>query len=244
MLVNASFAKRYFTDGKAATGRRLSGILGKGSVVEVVGVVADVLPASLDAVPQPQIYTLHGSPMKMDNATLVVKTDVDPSTMAPILRQLVQQLDPRASLDQVGPLNSKISASVSEPRFTALVLGVFSILALTLAATGLSGVLSYTVAQRRREIGLRAALGATRGELMVMVLREGLGVTAIGIALGMGLAALTVRATTTVLFGVAPLDAVAFSTAPLPLVAVAFAACLLPAWRAAAVDPAAALSAE
>ncbi|HEY7190146.1 MAG TPA: ABC transporter permease, partial [Vicinamibacterales bacterium] len=190
VLVNASFAKRYFTDGKAATGRRFTGILGgDAGVAEVVGVVADVLPASLNTAPQPQIYTLHGSPMKMDNATLVVRTDADPSTLTPLLRQLVRQLEPGASLDHVGSLNSKISASVSEPRFTALVLAVFSGLALTLAATGLSGVLSYIVAQRRREIGLRAALGATRAELMTMVLREGLRVTVVGLALGLTVAA-------------------------------------------------------
>jgi hypothetical protein len=112
ILVNASFAKRYFADGKAATGRRFTGILGADKVVEVVGVVADVLPASLDAAPQPQIYTLHGSPMKMDNATLVVRTDADASTLAPLLRQLVEHLDPGASLDQVGSLGAKISASV------------------------------------------------------------------------------------------------------------------------------------
>jgi len=245
MLVNASFAKRYFIDGNAATGRRFTGLFGADdSIVEVVGVVADVLPASLDAEPQAQIYTLHGSAMKMGNATLVVKTDADPSTMAPLLRQLVQQLEPGASLGQVGSLGSKISASVSEPRFTALVLGAFSGLALTLAATGLYGVLSYTVAQRRREIGLRAALGATRVELMAMVLREGLGVTAVGLALGVAVAALAMRATANVLFRVAPLDTVAFSMAPLLLVVVAFAACLLPAWRAATIDPVAALSAE
>ena len=134
----------------------------------------------------------------------------------------------QASLDQVGALDSKVSASVSEPRFTTLVLTAFSGLALALAATGLYGVLSYAVAQRRREIGLRAALGATRGELMTMVLREGLGVTLVGLALGLAVAALARRATGNVLFGVAPLDPLAFSLAPLLLVAVAFAACLLP----------------
>jgi ABC-type antimicrobial peptide transport system permease subunit len=180
----------------------------------------------------------------MGNATLVVRTDADPATMAPLLRQLVRQVEPGASLDQVGSLNSRISASVSEPRFTALVLAAFSGLALTLAATGLYGVLSYTVVQRRREIGLRTALGATRGELMAMVLREGLGTTMVGLVLGIGVAALVMRATADLLFGVAPLDVVAFSVAPLLLVVVAFAACLLPAWRAATIDPVAALSAE
>jgi putative ABC transport system permease protein len=100
------------------------------------------------------------------------------------------------------------------------------------------------VVQRRRELALRAALGATHGELMAVVLREGLGVTAVGLAVGVGVAAFATRATANVLFGVAPLDIVAFSTAPLLLIAVAFAACLLPAWRAATTDPATALNAE
>ena len=103
ILVNASFVKRYFTDGRAAAGRRFTGLLGGDDrVVEIVGVVADVLAASSEAEPQAQIYTLHGSAMTMGNATLVVKTDADPSTMAPLLRQLVQQLEPGASLRSGG----------------------------------------------------------------------------------------------------------------------------------------------
>ena len=245
MLINETFAKTYFADGKAATGRRFTGLLGdEDTVTEVVGVVADVLPQSLDAAPQSQIYTIHGTAMKMGNATFVVKTEASPAPIAPLLRETVHQVDPGASLNQMGPLGSKISASVSEPRFTTLVLAAFSLLALALATTGLYGVLSYNVAQRRREIGVRAALGATRGDLMHMVLREGLAVVLIGLALGVGVATFATRAMASVLFGVAPLDTVSFTIAPLLLVVVAFAACVAPAWRAAAIDPAEALRAE
>lgn len=245
MLVNASSAREYLADGRAVTGRRFAGLFGESDrVVEVVGVVADVLPADFDAEPEAQIYTLHEGESTMGNATLVVKTAGDPMTLAPLLRQFAQQLDPGASLDQVGALDARVSASVSQPRFTALVLTAFSGLALTLAATGLYGVLSYTVAQRRREIGLRAALGSTRGQTMALVVREGLAVTAVGLALGLAVAALAVRAMTHVLFGVAPRDPVAFLVAPLVLLLVATAACLVPARRAAAIDPAEALSAE
>jgi ABC-type antimicrobial peptide transport system permease subunit len=245
MLVNASFAREYFADGSAATGRRFAGLFGeRGSLVEVVGVVADVLPAGPGAAPEPQIYTLHEGVGTMANATLVVKTDADPLTLAPLLRQFVEQLDSGASLDQLGSLDARISGSVSQPRFTAVVSMAFSGLALALAVTGLYGVLSYTVAQRRREIGLRAALGSTRGQIMTMVLREGLGMTAVGLALGVAAASVVMRATTNVLFGLAPLDPVAFLVAPLVLAGVAVAACLGPAWRAAAVDPVEALSAD
>ncbi|MPZ17627.1 MAG: FtsX-like permease family protein [Luteitalea sp.] len=242
MLVNETFAKTYFADGKPPTGRRFTGLLDDdGTIVEVVGVVADVLPADLDAEPQSRIYTAHGTRMKMGNATFVVKTEGDPTTVVPLLRGIVQQLEPSASLNQMGPLASKISASVAEPRFTTLVLGAFALLALALATTGLYGVLSYNVAQRRREIGVRAALGATRGDLVQMVLREGLTVTVIGLAVGAAVAAFATRAMASVLFGVAPLDAIAFSVAPILLVVVAYVACLIPAWRAAGIDPAEAL---
>ncbi|MPY89131.1 MAG: FtsX-like permease family protein [Luteitalea sp.] len=245
MLVNETFAKTYFADGKPATGRRFTGLLGDdGTVVEVVGVVADVLPANLDAKPQSRIYTAFGTHMKMGNATFVVKTDGDPTTAVPLLQGIVRRLEPGASLNQIGPLASKILASVSEPRFTTFVLGAFAMLALALATTGLYGVLSYNVAQRRREIGVRAALGATRGDLVRMVLREGLTVTVTGLAVGVAVAAFATRAMASVLFGVAPLDAIAFSVAPLLLVVVAYAACLIPAWRAAGIDPAEALRAE
>lgn len=141
----------------------------------------------------------------------------------------------------MGPLADKLSSSVGEPRFAAFVLVTFSAIALVLAATGLYGVLSYSVAQRRSEIGIRAALGATKSNLVRMVLREGLTATVIGLIGGVAAAALATRAMASVLFGVTPLDRVAFSVGPLVLLVVACAACLIPAWRAARIDPAAAL---
>ena len=113
-----------------------------------------------------------------------------------------------------------------------------------MASTGLYGVLSYNVSERRREIGIRAALGATRGRLMRLVLREGLGFTLAGLALGLMAAAATSRLLSTLLFGVTPFDGVAFAVAPAVLILVALAACLVPAWRAAATDPVVALRAE
>ena len=123
-------------------------------------------------------------------------------------------------------------------------LALFAGLALAVAATGLYGVLSYNVSERRREIGIRAALGATRGRLMRLVLRQGLGFTLVGLALGLMAAAATSRLLSTLLFGVTPFDSVAFAVAPAVLILVALAACLVPAWRAAATDPAVALRAE
>ena len=120
----------------------------------------------------------------------------------------------------------------------------FAALALALATTGLYGVVSYNVAQRRREIGVRAALGATRAALMRMVLRDGLVPAAAGVALGLFVSFFATRAMTSMLFGVAPLDRVAFTVSALLLLVVAGAACVVPARRAAAIDPALALRAE
>jgi ABC-type antimicrobial peptide transport system permease subunit len=144
----------------------------------------------------------------------------------------------------MGPLAGKISGSVAAPRFTTAVLAAFAILALALAATGLGSALSYDIAQRRREFGVRSALGATRSNIIRLIVREGLGATGAGLVAGMILAAWLTRAMAGALFGVTPLDPVAFSLAPLLLCVVAGVACLGPARRAAREDPIAALRAD
>jgi hypothetical protein len=248
MLVNVSFAKTYLSDGRPATGRRFSGLfpkwLGPDAAVEIVGVVDDMLPDDLAAPPQPQIFIAHGPRAVVGNATFVLKTDSSPTAAALLLQDLVQQLEPGATLNRTGALADKISASVGDQRFATFVLVAFAVLALALAATGLYGVLSYNVAQRGREIGVRAALGATRSALVRMVLRDGLTPVAIGLAAGLGIAAVATRAMRVVLFGVTPLDPVAFTVAALLLLVVAIAACLIPARRAARIDPADALRVE
>jgi ABC-type antimicrobial peptide transport system permease subunit len=175
--------------------------------------------------------------------SLVVRTAGDPLALAPELRVLVRELEPSAVVE-VATLASRVSASLAQPRFAAAALAAFALLAVVLAATGLYGVLSYNVSQRRREIGVRSALGAGRGALVGLVLRQGLGVTAAGLALGLAGAAALSRLLESLLFGVEPLDAVAFAAAPLLLLAVAILACLVPARRAAAVDPTEALRCE
>jgi putative ABC transport system permease protein len=209
-----------------------------------VGVVEDMLPAALDARPQPQIFIAEGLGVHIGHVTLVVKTNSDPTATAPLLKDVVQQMEPGATIERLGPLAAKISASVGEPRFATFVLVAFAVLALVLATTGLYGVLSYNVAQRRREMAVRAALGATRGNIVKMVLRDGLTTTVIGLVVGMVLATFATRAMASALFGVTPLDAIAFSAGPLLLFVVACVACLIPARRAVGIDPAEALRVE
>jgi ABC-type antimicrobial peptide transport system permease subunit len=174
---------------------------------------------------------------------VVVKTTGEPRMLASRLRALVAELEPMAAAD-VATLASRVSHSVSQPRFAASLLAAFALLAVALAAIGLYGVLSYNVSQRRRELGVRAALGASRGDLVALVLRQGLAVTGLGLLLGVTGAVALTRLLERLLFGVTPLDAVAFSAGPALLLAVALVACLLPAWRAAAVEPIQALRSE
>jgi putative ABC transport system permease protein len=248
MLVNETFARTWLADGRPVTGRRFIGMfpkwLGPNTTVDIVGVVEDMLPDTLEGKPQSQIFVAHGPGADVGNATIVVKMDAGATSAAPLLRGVVRQLEPGATLERMGPLSAKISSSVGDRRFATFVLVAFASLALALASTGLYGVLSYTVAQRRREIGVRAALGATRGDLIGMVLREGLVVAGTGLLVGLGAAAIATRAMTAVLFGVTPLDPLAFIASAILLSIVAGAACVIPARRAAAIDPTTALRAE
>ncbi len=213
---------------------------------EIVGVVGNVLKDGPRRAPQPEIYFAAGSYEQElhSQVFLLVRTTGDPLQLAPELRRLVQEIEPRAALDEVHRLTSRLSAAVAQPRFAALVLAVFAALALALAAVGLYGVLSYGVSQRRREMGVRAALGADRARLLRLVLQEGLALTVAGLVLGLGAALAATRWMASLLFGVQPLDAVTFAAAPVAMLGVAAVACLIPAHRAAEVDPAEALRSE
>lgn len=246
LFVNQAFVQTYFNDGRPVVGRRYTGLLGDDKTpFEVIGVVANVLPAALDGRPEPAIYVTQGAEFDFGRASLVVRTSGDPVALGPALRAAVREIEPSAAaLDTIATLSSQVSAAVAQPRFAASVLGAFAALALVLAATGLYGVLSYNVSTRRREIGVRAALGASRWDLVRLVLGQGLGVTTAGLAVGVVAAAMLTRLMENQLFGITALDPVSFTLAPAVLFAVAALACVLPARRAASVDPGEALRAE
>ena len=249
MLVNEAFARAYITDGRPVVGRQFQGLLAKGNLTtEIIGVVGDVLKDGLDTKAQPEIYLAlnkveqeHGITREIN---LVIRTSGDPNAFASSLRSMVREIEPTAALGRVGALSSQVADSVSEPRFSTAVLGAFALLALGIAVTGLYGVLSYNVSQRRREIGIRAALGATRTDLIGLVVRQGLTVTLVGLAAGVLVAALAARRMQPLLFGIRPLDLPSFVTMPVILLIVASLACVIPARRAAATDPALTLRAE
>lgn len=247
MIVNEAFAQTYFTDGRPVVGRRYNGLFGDSNETpwEIIGVVGNVLPAALDGKAEPAVYLTAGGEFPLGGGNFVVRSTSDPAALIPAFRAAVREIEPNAvAVDRVATLSSQVAASVGQPRFAASVLAVFALLALTLAAIGLYGVLSYNVSARRREMGVRAALGAERGDLMRLVMRQGLGVTALGLLAGLVAAAFVTRLMTTMLFGIEPLDVVSFIAAPAVLFLVALAACLIPALRAARTDPAIALRAD
>lgn len=242
LVVNDAFAAAYLADGRPIVGRRLEGLAGPGVTTEIVGVVGNVLLGGLDTAPQPEMYNPVGEDSPQTGRVyLVVKTTSDPMAIVPALRSIVREADPGAALDAVGLLTARVSESVGQQRLAATLLAGFAGLALGLAAIGLYGVLSYNVSRQRRELGVRAALGATRTDIVRLVVRQGLGVTMIGLLLGVvGAAALT-RLMQQMLFGVTALDWVSFTAAPAVLLFVALVACVVPARRAAGTDPAEAL---
>jgi putative ABC transport system permease protein len=234
MIVNQEFARLYLAG--SPVGRRVNGF-------SLIGVVGNVLKDGNDREPQPEIYFVNGSAGQRIEAAvnIVVRTAGQPAALTAGLRDMIREADSSAAIEEIAPLSSMLARAVDQPRFSMMVLAAFAMLALMLASAGLYGVTAHTVAQRQREFGIRAAIGASRFDLVQLVLGEGLGLTVAGV--GIGLLCCTwltpfMRAT---LFGVSPLDGTVFVAAPLVLIAVATLACVYPAIRAASTDPAVAL---
>jgi putative ABC transport system permease protein len=171
------------------------------------------------------------------NVFLIARTNGDPRLIAPSLRTLARDEAPALALDSVMTMEDRVMSSLARPRTYALVLGGFAFFALTIAGVGLFGVLSYSVAQRTREIGVRTALGARTGDVVVLVVKQGTAITLAGVAVGMIAAAVLVRSLVTILYGVKPYDSLTFAAVPIAVLAVAALACAAPAVRAAKIDP-------
>jgi hypothetical protein len=246
-LVNQEFVRQFLADGPAV-GVRLGPLYeGRyGAETAIIGVVGDVLKDGNDAERQPEMYFAHGSRTHTITGlpTFVVRGSADEAAIATAMRRYVREIDGSAAIDSVAPLRTLVSASWAQPRFAAALVSGFALLAMGLAGIGLYGALAYSVAQRRRELGVRAALGATRPALVRLVVGEGLSVTALGVGLGMVAAALLTRLMARLLFGTSPFDAVAFTAGPALLVASGLAASIVPALRAASTDPASVLRGE
>jgi predicted permease len=248
IIVNAELVKEYFP-GESPLGQLIK--VGPDSAPwrRVVGVVGDVHHNGvLGAVkrgwyiPQDQWSRSYGRPRRA--AYLVVRASGNVGVLAAPILGLVRDLDPDLPATDIQPMSAVVAAATQEQRFTMMLMGAFALLALTLAAVGLYGVISYIVSQRTREIGIRLALGSDVGSVRWLVLRQGMQPALLGVALGLGAAIVLARSLRSVLYGVAPLDGVTFLVAPIVLIVVAAAAVLIPAVRASRVAPIEALQAD
>ena len=245
LLVNEALASRDF--GGEAVGRIV--FVGRDpDPWEIVGVVADVRQFGLDRTAEPQFFVdlrqWPGGPLFPVGAYYAVRTEGDPAAIVPAVRAIVRQLDAQAALFNVAPMEQLVAATLARPRLYAALLAIFAGLAVALAAVGIYGVLAYAVNRRTREIGIRIAVGAPRSQVVLLVVRSGLAVAVVGIALGTLGAAWTTKYLEGMLFGVAPLDRATFAAVALLFAAVAAVAAYVPARRAAAVDPVMALRCE
>ena len=241
IVVNREFVRRYLEG--SALGARIpvgaeDGQAGAGS--EVVGVVENVKQRDATDAPQPEIFQSYrqlSAGVETDTPYIVLRSTVDPASLVPALRNLVREQQPTLAFDDVMTMEERLSTSLAEPRLYAVVLSAFAGFALLISGMGLFGVLSYNVAQRSREIGVRAALGARPLAIVFLVLRQGMGPTSVGLIVGLGAAFGLARYAGTLLFGVRARDPFSFIAVPALLLVVALVACYVPARRAARVDP-------
>ncbi len=210
----------------------------------VVGVIADVKERGLQLESKPAMYVPFTQVTQPDGDYLVVRTVANPASVVNPIRAAIARVDPEQPVTHVSTMDEFIELGIRDHAEQTRVLSIFAGLALFLAALGIYGVLAYSVAQRRKEIGVRIALGADVLNVTGLVLKQGMLLTGSGLLLGLGLAFAFTRAMNSLLFGVAPLDPVSFSSSLLILTAVSLAACLLPAVSAARVAPILALCEE
>jgi putative ABC transport system permease protein len=209
----------------------------------IIGVVGDTRHTALDSAFRPQVY-LHHTMEPSSQMIVVLRSKDDPSAYAAVARAAVHELDPDQPVGRIRPMTAVISDAVSRQRFTMFLAGVFATIALILSLGGLYAVVSYSVAERTHELGVRFALGASPGKLLRLVLADGMKLVAVGVALGLGGAVLLGRFLEAQLFGITAYDPSTFIFVPLLLISAALAGCLIPARRATRIDPMTALRAE
>jgi len=239
LLVSEQLVAQIFPN-EEPLGKRLIMAM-SGEPYEIIGIVGDIRHQSLGAPAAPTMYM----PSRQRGGTnLVIRTQGDPLSIVSAVRNEVQALDPNQPIAAVKKMSDWVDASVAAPRSSTTLLTLFAVLAMILAATGIYGVMSYSVARRTHEIGVRMALGARRFDVMKLVVRQGMILTLIGVVLGLGGAFALTRVMSTLLFGVTAKDPITFAAVAALLIAVAFIACFVPARRATKVDPLVALRYE
>ena len=243
VIVNETFANRHFPNENPIGKHIKPGVSVEGEPVwrEIVGVVKDVKHRqSLRRDYEPEYYVPHAQ-IPFNGMSLIMRTTNDARSLARSIQQEVQALDRDVPVYRIKTLDQYLGVAVAQPKFNALLLSLFAGLALLLTAIGLYGVVAYAVVQRAQEIGIRIALGAQTGDVLKMVLSQGLKLTTLGLAIGLAAAYALTRYMQSLLFGVKATDPSTFAAIALLLIAVALVACWVPARRATKVDPMVAL---
>jgi predicted permease len=233
VVVNEAFARQFFPTDRAV-GKTL--LLGHDMPVEIVGVVNDIRQVAMADPARPTMYlsNLQNSRVK---TTIVARTAGDPLALAGAVRQKIWEIDPNQAITAVFTFDDAVSRALARPRLLTVLLGGFGLVGLGLGVVGIYGMLVALVGERRREIGVRLALGARPGQVLGMVVRSGLGLALVGVAIGLTAAVALSRFVATVLYGVRPLDPLTFGSMAVVLLGAAAIASWLPARRAAALDP-------
>ena len=251
-VVDEEFARRYLP-GEDPIGKFFVGVPEMDIPhAEIVGVVAHVMHYGLDAPGpvQPELYRARDQlpdrfqSLFADRVTVVVRTSRDPAAMAPAVRRAIQEVDPNQPVFNVNTMEQVLSGSVASQRLSMFLLSMFAAVALVLAAVGIYGVMSYAVAQRTHEFGVRMALGAEARDVLRMVVRQGMQLTLLGVGVGLACALAMTRVMSSMVFGITATDPVTYGGVALLLAGVALIACLVPARRATKVDPIVALRYE
>jgi len=243
VLINESYARSRFPDGDAI-GQRLRFGPADGDWFSVVGIVGDVKQSSLDAGPSNAIYVAAQQWHWVDASMTAVLRGRDPASMVPAVRRAIWSIDKDVPIVRIATMDALVERAIADRRFALVLFETFGIAALILVTTGIYGVLSGSVTERKREIGVRAALGASPGEIVGFVVRDGLLLAAIGVVLGLGGAAVASRYLVTLLFEISPLDPVTYAVVVVLLLGASAFACSVPAYRAASIDPSVTLRSE
>ncbi|MEX2177460.1 MAG: ABC transporter permease [Gemmatimonadaceae bacterium] len=249
VVVNEALAKRFYPD-MDPIGKRLNPFVTREQTwFTIIGVVKDVKQGGLDAPAGTELYFYYDQAPRIAGSAptqmnVVLRSTRPIEALASGIRQAVREMDPALPIVQLRTFEDVVGASVTRQRFLSLLLGIFAAVALALAAIGTYGVLSYMVTERQREIGIRIALGAGGGQVVRLVLGQGLGIALIGIVIGIGGAYALSRLTASLLYGVSPSDPLTYGAVAVTIAAVAAAACMIPTRRAMRVDPLEAMRAD
>ena len=241
-ILNQTAARMFFGD-ENPLGKRMRVHWNNSGVVEVIGVVADIRHRNPQSKPEPCTF-LSNAQLPFPMTSLVIRTSADPRFMTAAIKREIHEVDADQGVAAIETMEDRIAAADAQPRIQAWLITAFSLIALALACIGIYGVISYTVSQRTREIGVRVALGADRLTIFGQVLLETLAVAAAGVAIGLFASLALTRYMETLLFDVKPTDHVVYIGVSLLMLTVAAAASYLPSRRAATIDPVVALRDE